>query len=79
MATSRDTGSSNRLARSRAEVAGAILLVARGRFPEITISNLPQCRGIALELSDEATQRGVDLVVDAHDDGRADGLRIRRR
>jgi hypothetical protein len=79
MATRVDSDSTDREIRTRAEVAGAILLVARGRYPAVTISNLPECRSIALEMDEEARKNGVDLVVDAHDDGRADSLRIRRR
>jgi hypothetical protein len=70
---------SPRLARARIEVTAAILLVAGGRFPEVLVANLPDCRAIMCDLRDEAARQGVELLLEERADGPETDVRVRVR
>lgn len=72
-----DTGS-DRLARERNEIAGAILLVAGGRFPQVLIVNLPDAVAIAQDLRGEAARMGVRLILAERADGPGCAVRVVR-
>ena len=60
-------------------VAGAILLVADGRIPEIQIANLALSRTETARLCEDAARRGVELILARRPDGSGTYLRVRRR
>ncbi len=49
--------------RARQQVAAAILLVADGRYPEVTVANIDDAAVLAAELAEEADRRGVTLTL----------------
>lgn len=64
--------------RLRDDVAGAILLVAEGRFPEVQIANIPLSRAQAARLREQAALQGVEVIIGDRSDGPGTYLRVRR-
>ena len=64
--------------RLRDDVAGAILLVAEGRFREVQITNVPLSRAQAARLREQAAMQGVEVIVGDRSDGPGTYLRVRR-
>ena len=69
--------SARRRERLRDDVAGAILLVAEGRFPEVQIANIPLSRTQAARLREQAALQGVEVTI-GDGGGPVTSLRVRR-
>ena len=63
----------------RADVTGAILLVADGRYPEVQLANLPVSRAEIARLRRQADQLGVEVILADRPDGSGTYLRVCRR
>lgn len=64
--------------RLRDDVAGAILLVAEGRFREVQITNVPLSSAQAARFREQAALQGVEVTTGARADGPGMYLRVRR-
>ena len=65
--------------RAWGQLAAAIELVARGRYPEIEIANIPYAARLVLALRSDAERCGVELQVTEGPSGQSGGVAVRRR
>jgi len=61
------------------QVAAAIELVARGRYPRVAVAGLPDAGRIAAALGPDADRCGVELVLEPAEDRVPCGIVVRRR
>ena len=65
--------------RAWGQLAAAIELVARGRYPEVEVANIEYAARLALALRSDADRLGIDLDVTAGPPGGSGGVVARRR
>lgn len=65
--------------RAWGQVAAAITLVAEGRYPEVSVSNIPDAVQVALGLRLDAERCGVDLATEIGSDGAVHSVVVRKR